>query len=80
MLATPNGSMWWDVAALEPERFLGLRMSVDLRGRPFDPNRTRLVVSGYGAFRPKWLQDIVRFMLLEPTTWIMQMPAMSPTR
>ena len=37
MAAVPDGSIWWEVAALEPERFLGLRMSVDLRGRPFDP-------------------------------------------
>src|SRR6266536_6618697 len=27
----------WPIAALEPEGFLGLRMSVDLRGRPCDP-------------------------------------------
>jgi proline iminopeptidase len=94
MPSTPDGSVWWEVAALEPERFLGLRMSVDLRGRPFDPkgtpprfytdslwaflleqlpgDRTRLVVSGYWAFRPQWLQGIVRFFLLEPSTWIMQ--------
>ena len=26
---------------LNPSRFLGLRMSIDLRGRPFDPARTR---------------------------------------
>jgi hypothetical protein len=94
MLSTPKGSAWWEVAALEPERFLGLRMSVDLRGRRFDPkmtpprsytdslwaflleplagDRTRLVVSGYWAFRPKWLQGIVGFLFLEPSTWIMQ--------
>src|SRR5256885_3156693 len=94
MLATPHRSTGVEVAALQPERFLGLRMSVDLRGRPFDPraprprfytdslwafllvklpdDRTRLVASGYWAFRPKWLQGIVRFMLLEPSTWIMQ--------
>ncbi|MDE3070723.1 MAG: hypothetical protein KGJ43_08350 [Acidobacteriota bacterium] len=27
----------WEVAALEPESFLGLRASIDLRGRRFDP-------------------------------------------
>jgi hypothetical protein len=92
--STPKGTAWWTVAALEPERFLGLRMSVDLSGRPFDPKltpprfysdslwafllenaaggRTRLVVSGYWAFRPKWLQGIVGFLLVEPSTWIMQ--------
>jgi hypothetical protein len=39
--ATPDGSMWWEVAACEPERFLSLRMSLDLRGRPFDPRGAR---------------------------------------
>ncbi|MGA6948819.1 MAG: hypothetical protein WBZ00_13820 [Solirubrobacterales bacterium] len=37
LAGTPDGSLSWEVAALEPERFLGLRMSLDLRGRPFDP-------------------------------------------
>jgi proline iminopeptidase len=94
MPSTLDGSVWWEVAALEPERFLGLRMSVDLLGRPFDPEgtlpryytdslwaflleqlpgeRTRLVVSGYWAYRPKWLQDIIGFLFIEPSTWIMQ--------
>ena len=94
MPSTPTGSAWWEVAALEPGRFLGLRMSVDLRGRRFDPKRTpprsysdslwafllepqpgggtRLVVSGYWAFRPRWLQGIVAFLFIEPSTWIMQ--------
>jgi hypothetical protein len=40
LAATPDGRQWWEVAALEPGRFLGLRMSLDLRGRPFDPRRT----------------------------------------
>ena len=39
--AMPDASMWWDVAALEPQRFLGLRASVDLRGRPFNPSKRR---------------------------------------
>jgi proline iminopeptidase len=90
----PDEKAWWDVAALEPERFLGLRASLDLRGRPFDPatgrprfytdslwgflleelpdGRTRLIVSGYWALRPRWLQPIVSVLLLEPTHWIMQ--------
>src|SRR5271165_5591089 len=33
----PSGRVGWEVAVLEPERFLGLRMSLDLQGRPFDP-------------------------------------------
>jgi proline iminopeptidase len=37
LAGTPDGTQSWEVAALEPERFLGLRMSLDLRGRPFDP-------------------------------------------
>ncbi len=41
MAGTRDGSQSWEVAALEPERFLGLRMSLDLRGRPFDPRGPR---------------------------------------
>ena len=94
LAATPDGSEWWAVAALEPERFLGLRMSIDLRGRPLDPartrpryytdslwaflleerpgNRTRLVVSGYWAFKPRWLQPIMSVLFLDLQHWIMQ--------
>lgn len=94
LAAKPDGSQWWEVAALEPERFLGLRMSLDLRGRPFDPararprhytdsiwgfelkevagGRTRLVVSGYWALKPKWLQPFLSTILLEPSHWVMQ--------
>ena len=94
MPSTPDGRVWWEVAALEPGRFLGLRMSVDLLGRRFDPKgkwpraysdslwaflltelpggRTRLIAGGYWAFRPRWLQGIVGFLMLEPSTWIMQ--------
>lgn len=93
LTAMPDGSEWWEVAALEPERFLGLRMSVDLRGRPFNTaspprfytdstwgfqlkelpgDRTRLVVSGYWAFRPRWLQPILSVLFLEPSHWVMQ--------
>lgn len=38
---TPDGSQSWEVAALDPKRFLALRMSLDLRGHPFDPQATR---------------------------------------
>jgi hypothetical protein len=84
----------WEVAALEPERFLGLRASVDLRGRPFDPRtehptsysdalwgfmlselpggRTRLLVSGYWALRPRWLFPLINYLVYEPTHVIMQ--------
>jgi proline iminopeptidase len=92
--AVPDGSLWWEVAALEPEHFLGLRMSLDLRGRPFDPEgprpsfstdslwgflleelpgrRTRLVVSGYWALEPRWLQPVATVLLYEPSHVIMQ--------
>jgi hypothetical protein len=64
LAAKPDGSQWWEVAALEPTRFLGLRMSLDLLGRPFDPTRerpryftTRLGVSSsmrWTAIAPGW--------------------------
>ena len=94
LVAKPDGTQWWEVAAFEPPRFLALRMSLDLQGRPFDPagrpparytdstwgfllserpgGRTRLVVSGYWAFRPGWLRPILSVTLLEPSHWIMQ--------
>jgi hypothetical protein len=94
MPAVPDGRVWWEVAALDPGRFLGLRMSVDLRGHPFDPRRkppryytdaiwgfqlrqlpagrTRLVVSGYWDFQPRWLRGFVSLFMLEPSTWLMQ--------
>lgn len=34
---------------------------------------TRLVVSGYWALEPRWLQPAASFLLLEPSHWIMQM-------
>jgi proline iminopeptidase len=91
----PDGGLGWEVAALEPERFLGLRMSVDLRGRQFDPagkwprfytdslwgfllnelpgGRTRLVISGYWTFEPRWLQPLMTVLFLDLQHWIMQM-------
>ena len=41
LLSTQNGKTWFVVAALEPERFLALRASYDLLGRPFDPSGHR---------------------------------------
>jgi proline iminopeptidase len=55
LAAKPDGSYWWEVAALEPERFLGLRMSLDLRGRPFDP----------AGARPRFFTDSLWGFLLE---------------
>lgn len=93
--AMPDNSIWWEVAALEPDRFLGLRASLDLRGHPFSPNgprprfftdslwgflleplpgeNTRLVVSGYWAFQPRWLQPVMSLLFLDLQHWIMQM-------
>jgi proline iminopeptidase len=36
-LGTPDSSQSWQVAVFEPERFLALRVSLDLPGRQFDP-------------------------------------------
>ncbi len=51
----PDNAAWWDVAALERERFLGLRTSIDLRGQPFDPARGR----------PRFFTDSLWGFLLE---------------
>jgi proline iminopeptidase len=94
LIPLAGGRGVWEVAALEPEHFLGLRASVDLLGRPFDPKGerprwfsdllwgflleelpgscTRLVVSGYWALEPRWLQPAATILLYEWTHWIMQ--------
>lgn len=93
--AKADGGIRWEVAELEPGRFLGLRMRLDLRGRPFSPagprprfltdslwgflleeapgGQTRLVVSGYWSFRPRWLQPVMSVLFLDLEHWIMQM-------
>ena len=50
--STPSGRAWFSVAALEHERFLALRASLDLRGRPFDPDgpRPRFFVDSLWGF------------------------------
>ncbi|QWZ07783.1 hypothetical protein KRR39_20710 [Nocardioides panacis] len=84
----------WEVAALEPGRFLGLHGCSDLRGRTLDPRqprpsayteglwgflltalpggRTRLVIGGYEAFRPRWLGLLLASWLFPPVVWVMQ--------
>ena len=53
--STPSGRAWFSVAALEHERFLALRASLDLRGRPFDP----------AGPRPRFFVDSLWGFLLE---------------
>ncbi len=84
----------WEVAALEPQHFLGLRALYNLRGRKLDPKeprpsayveglwgflvrgtadgRTRLVIGGYQALRPRWLGRVVFYWFYVPVTWVMQ--------
>ncbi len=93
---SPDGSTAFVVAAIEPERFLALRASLDLQvGREFDPDdvprpryftdstwcfqltpfpggKTRLVVSGYATYGPRWLARIFEPVVFEPAHWIMQ--------
>ena len=47
----------WEVAALEPNRFLGLHASGDLRGRPLDPIRHRPSAYSEGLWG-FWLRDL----------------------
>jgi proline iminopeptidase len=55
MLSTPSGVTWFEVAALEQERFLALRAPIDLhRGRPFDTK----------GLRPRLYNDSVWCFLL----------------
>jgi proline iminopeptidase len=52
----PDNRAWWEVAALEPQRFLGLRASFDLAGRPFEPSE----------HRPRFFTDSMWGFLLQP--------------
>jgi proline iminopeptidase len=56
--SSPSGKTWFQVAALEPERFLALRASYDTRGRPFDP----------AGPRPRGYSDSVWCFLLTRAT------------
>lgn len=55
LASTPSGSAWFEAAAVEPERLLALRASLDLRGRPFDPRGPR----------PRWYTDSTWTFLLD---------------
>lgn len=71
----------WEVAALEPERFLALRARPSTSSdslwafwlKELPDRKTRLIVSGYWVTRPSWLRPILSVTLLEWTHWIMQM-------
>jgi hypothetical protein len=54
--STPSGATWFEVAAVEPERFLALRAPIDLHGgRPFDTS----------GRRPRLYNDTLWCFLLE---------------
>ena len=55
-IGMPDGSRVVEVAAVEPERFLALRASIDLRGHPFDPHGPR----------PRYFTDSTWCWVLEP--------------
>ncbi len=60
LASTPSGSAWFEVAALDPERFLGLRASINLRrGRPFDAAglRPRFYLDSLWGFQLKALPE-----------------------
>ena len=94
LASTPGGSSWFEVAALEPERFLALRAPLSLNGTPFPTDRarprfysdsvwsflldelpggrTRLVVSGFAAYRPHMLLTAANILFWEPAHVLMQ--------
>lgn len=56
LASTPSGNTWFEVAALEHERFLALRAPIDLQGgRPFDP----------AGQRPRFFIDTLWCFLLD---------------
>ena len=89
ILSVPDGSFWFDVAILEPERTLVLRRDHTTcpgatRGRAATApgaftcarpatGRTRLVVHGRGAGRPRRLVSTINHLFWEPAHWVMQL-------
>lgn len=67
LASTPSGGAWFEVAALDPERFLGLRASIDLLGgRPFDTAgpRPRFYVDALWGFQLKaWPEGRTRLVV-----------------
>src|SRR4029453_18087206 len=60
LASTPSGGAWFEVAALDAERFLGLRAPINLRGgRPFDTAgpRPRFYIDALWGFQLKELPE-----------------------
>src|SRR4030095_5944449 len=60
LASTPSGGAWFEVAALDPERFFGLRAPINLRGgRPFDTAgpRPRFYIDALWGFQLKELPE-----------------------
>jgi len=62
---------WFDPTGTPPPFFTDSLWGFLLE--PLPDGNTRLVVSGYWALRPRWLQPIMSVLFLEPEHWIMQM-------
>ena len=67
LASTPSGQTWFEVAALEPQRFLGLRASIDLRrGTSFDARgrRPRFYIDAVWGFQLKeWPEGRTRLVV-----------------
>ena len=67
LASTPSGQTWFEVAALEPQRFLGLRASIDLRrGTSFDARgrRPRFYLDAVWGFQLKeWPEGRTRLVV-----------------
>lgn len=59
LMSEPKGPHWFEVAAVEPERFLALRAAMDLKGRQFDSSgpRPRYFTDALWAFQLDELPD-----------------------
>jgi hypothetical protein len=60
LASTPSGSAWFEVVAIDRERFLGLRALINLRsGSPFDTAgpRPRFYLDALWGFQLKELPD-----------------------
>lgn len=60
----------FDPATEHPKYYTDSTWSFELE--PLSGDRTRLIVSGYWAMQPRWLQPVLNLVFLEPAHWIMQ--------